>query len=98
MVCIWIVLTQVFTESILVPKPQQKGPEVSFFSSLNSFINRSLWIVEKTYPVKLATNRFSFSSLNCSSSSFFKIIRSRVRMHYNVHDAKVNGQWKRLTE
>ena len=72
MVCIWIELTQVFTESVLVLKTQRKGPEVPFVFLLNSSITMSLWIVEKTYPVKLAPNLFPFSSLNQSSSSFFK--------------------------
>ena len=40
MVCIWIVLTQVFTESKLVLKPLREGPEVPFVSSLNSLVTR----------------------------------------------------------
>ena len=37
-----------------------------------SFRELRVWIVEKTYPVKLAPNLFSFSSLNQSSSLFLK--------------------------
>ena len=37
-----------------------------------SFRDLRVWIVEKTYPVKLAPNLFSFNSLNQSSSSFLK--------------------------
>ena len=72
MVCIWIVLTRMFIESMLVLKQQWKGPDVSFVSSLNSFVTRSRWIVEKTYPVKLTPNPFSFSLLNHSFSSFLR--------------------------
>ena len=69
---IWTELTQLFTESVLVLKLQRKGPDVPFVSLLNSSVTKSLRIVEKTYPVKLAPNLFSFSSLNQSSSSFLK--------------------------
>ena len=86
MVCTWIELTQVFTESILVLKLQRNGPKVPFVSLLNSSVARSFWIVEKIYPVKLASNLFSFSSLNQSSSSFLKDLRSRVWMLHNVHN------------
>ena len=71
---------------MLVLKPQQKGPDVSLVSSLISLVTRSLWILEKTHPVKLAPNPFSFSSLNRSSSSFIKIVSLRVGLHYNVHN------------
>ena len=87
-------INQVSTESILVLKPQRKGSDVSFISSLNNFVTRSLWMVEKTHLVKLAPfniHNFSFVSLNRSSFSFLKIVSLRVGMHYNVHNAKVNG-------
>ena len=86
MVCIWIVLTRMFIESMLVLKQQWKGPDVSFVSSLNGFVTRSLWIVEKAYPVKLTPNPFSFSSLNHSFSSFLKIVSLCVGMRYNAHN------------
>ena len=65
MVCIWIELTHMFTESVLVLNPQWKRPEVPS-------VSRSLLIIDKTYPVKFAPNLFSFSSLNQSSSFFLK--------------------------
>ena len=69
---IWMVLTQVFTELLLVLKPQWKGPELPFVSLLNSSVTRSLWIVEKTYSVKHEPDSFSFGLLNGSLSSFVK--------------------------
>ena len=63
MVCTLIVLTLVFTESILLLKTQRKRTEISFVSSLNSSVTRSLWIVEKTYPVKLYQARDSQSNI-----------------------------------
>ena len=67
-----MVLTQVFTELLLVLKPQWKGPELLFVSLLNSSVTRSLWIVEKTYSVKHEPDSFSFGLLNGSLSSFVK--------------------------
>ena len=85
MVCIWIELTQVFTESILILEPHREAPGVLFVSLLNSSVTMSLSIVEKTYPVKLAPNLFSFSSINlCLLSS--KVVSSRIRMLHNVHN------------
>ena len=69
---IWIVLTQVLTESILVLKSQRKTPEVPFVSLLNSSVTRSRWIAETTYPVKRKPNPLPFSSLSYSPSSFLK--------------------------
>ena len=80
MICIWIVLTQVFTDSILARKPQRKGPEVLFVSLLKNSVTRSPWIAEKASPVKLAPNLFSFSSLNSL------IVSSRVAMLHNVNN------------
>ena len=74
MVCRWIVLTQVFPNLIQVLEPQWIGLDVSFVSSLNSSVTRSLWIAEKIYPVELAPNPFFFNLLNRSSSSFLKIV------------------------
>ena len=76
MVCTWIELTQVFLESVLVLKSQRKVSHVeAFVSLLNSSVTMSLWIVEKTYPVKLTPNPLSFSSMNQSSSCFLKDCR-----------------------
>ena len=69
---IWAELIKLFTDSILVLKLQRKGPEVPFVSLINSSVTRSLRIVEKTHPVRLAPNLFSFSSLNKSSSFVLK--------------------------
>ena len=79
MICIWILLTQEFAELIFVLKPQRKGPKVPFVSSLNSFVTRSLWIVENTYSVKLAPNPFFYSSLNRFSSSTVQKMKFSIK-------------------
>ena len=81
-----IVLTQVFTLSILVLTPGPKIANVPFVSLLNSCVTRSLQTFEKAFPVELAPNPVSFNFLIILCLFFSKILSSRVGMLHNVYN------------
>ena len=48
-----------FTESIWVLKPQQKGPDVPFVSLLNSSVTRSQIVRSRVYAIGMLPNVYN---------------------------------------
>ena len=48
-----------FTESIWVIKPQQKGPDVPFVSLLNSSVTRSQIVRSRVYAIGMLPNVYN---------------------------------------
>ena len=94
---IWIVLTQVFTASVLVLKPQRKVPEVLFVSLLKQLHNQVSMDCLKDISSKTWTKSLLLQFIEL----FFVFFPQRLYAYVlecSIICIILMNQWKKLTE